>query len=42
MKPTSKETKTKEPPQKTKQNLVLRGWRDGSVVKSTDCSSRSP
>jgi hypothetical protein len=23
-------------------NLYLRGWRDGSVVKSTDCSSRGP
>jgi hypothetical protein len=23
-------------------NLVLGGWRDGSAVKSTDCSSRGP
>jgi hypothetical protein len=23
-------------------NLVYGGWRDGSVVKSTDCSSRDP
>jgi hypothetical protein len=23
-------------------NIVFRGWRDGSVVRSTDCSSRGP
>jgi hypothetical protein len=23
-------------------NLVFGGWRDGSAVKSTDCSSRGP
>jgi hypothetical protein len=24
------------------QNNQLKGWRDGSAVKSTDCSSRGP
>jgi hypothetical protein len=26
----------------TNKNWSLVGWRDGSVVKSTDCSSRGP
>jgi hypothetical protein len=26
----------------TKQNLYPKGWRDGSVIKSTDYSSRGP
>jgi hypothetical protein len=24
------------------EDLLMRGWRDGSVVKSTDCSSEGP
>jgi hypothetical protein len=28
-------------PKKSKETLI-KGWRDGSVVKSTDCSSRGP
>jgi hypothetical protein len=27
---------------KTKQKIKFRGWRDGSVGKSTDCSSKGP
>jgi hypothetical protein len=27
---------------KIQQKYMKLGWRDGSVVKSTDCSSRSP
>jgi hypothetical protein len=27
---------------KIKKNFLKRGWRDGSEVKSTDCSSRGP
>jgi hypothetical protein len=32
----------KKQKQKQKQNLVIESWRDGSVVKITDCSSRGP
>jgi hypothetical protein len=28
--------------QKQKQKFEFHGWRDGSVVKNTDCSSRGP
>jgi len=31
-----------EPVAFDKRNLGAGGWRDGSVVKSTDCSSRGP
>jgi hypothetical protein len=27
---------------KKEEKEVIRGWRDGSVVKSTDCSSEGP
>jgi len=36
---------TRDPVSKTNKNNKenhLKGWRDGSVVKSTDCSSRGP
>jgi hypothetical protein len=36
-------TLVKEELRKNKKTKVAeRGWRDGSVVKSTDCSSRGP
>jgi hypothetical protein len=38
-KKTKNKTKTKQTNNKKKRK---RGWRDGSVVKSTDCSSRGP
>jgi hypothetical protein len=37
-----KEKKRKEKKRKEKKRIDSRAWRDGSVVKSTDCSSRGP
>ena len=33
---------TQRNPVSKKQNKQTRGWRDGSIVKSTDCSSKGP
>jgi len=33
---------TNNPVLSTQSRLGIGGWRDGSVVKSTDCSSRGP
>jgi hypothetical protein len=38
-KQTNKQT-NKQQQQQSFENIPLWGWRDGSVVKSTDCSSR--
>jgi hypothetical protein len=37
-----KEKELKEENNNNYNNKSLRGWRDGSAVKSTDCSSRGP
>jgi hypothetical protein len=38
----TKQNKTKKTKKKRKKERQIWGWRDGSVVKSTDCSSKGP